>query len=299
MKFQKTLLLILFLSSYTSFVFSQENFDPVFDYFYGEAFKIPARTKIPGYHKKIRNFEKAGETKLKQIQVPEQNYRNPFPGLKFMHRFAIIFKSEMTIPKKAVYVFSLNSDDGSRFWIGDKEIINHDGEHQMEFKSDTVLLEKGNYPIKIWYYQGFPDRYGLEFNGHFYKEYDPTLDKNFALTPPTPTLVFDNANLPFATNSYYLEEKGMAVMDSLAFKLNQATIKKITINGHTDNIGTEIYNQQLSLKRANTIKQTLLARLENNYIEFETNGFGETEPIKTNENEKGRSLNRRVEIIIE
>ena len=299
MESKKITLLIYILSICLPSLFSQENPDPVFDYFYGEAFKIPARYKMPGYHEKIRNLEKAGEIKLKEIRVPESDYKKPFPGLEFMHRFAIIFNSKMAVAKKAIYVFSLNSDDGSRLWIDGREIIENDQTHKMRFKSDTVLLEKGNYPIKLWYFQGFPDRYGIEFNAHFYKEYDPGTDGKYVPFSAVPKLVFNNTNLPFASNSYYLEEKGMSVMDSLAAQLNQSKIKRITINGHTDNVGTEIYNQQLSVKRANTIKSELIKRLDNNYIGFEINGFGESDPVTTNENENGRSKNRRVEIIIE
>ncbi|MEO1260518.1 MAG: OmpA family protein [Bacteroidota bacterium] len=279
-------------------IFTQHIANPAFAPFQGEVFKIPARAKISGYHENIRNFEKAGKITLEKINVPEVNYKMPFPQLEFMHRFAIVFTSEMIVAEKAVYVFSLNSDDGSRFWIGNNEVINNDGTHQMRFKSDTVLLDKGTYPVKLWFFQGFPDRYGLEFNAVFYKKYNLAEEKEYALVSAVPKLVFNNTNLPFASNSFYLEKRGQAVIDSLAVQLNKVYVNQIIINGHTDNIGSDVYNRALSLRRAETIKRELKKRLKNKKIKFELNGFGESEPIEKNGTVEGRSKNRRVEIII-
>ncbi|MEL6658710.1 MAG: OmpA family protein [Bacteroidota bacterium] len=69
----------------------------------------------------------------------------------------------------------------------------------------------------------------------------------------------------------------------------------IEIAGHTDNAGTPEYNEQLSLRRANAVRAYLI-QLGISPKRLEAAGFGETQPIRTNETELGRKENRRVEI---
>ena len=71
----------------------------------------------------------------------------------------------------------------------------------------------------------------------------------------------------------------------------------ILVEGHTDGTGSEGYNQQLSQRRANSVKNLLVQR---GVQEFRINtlGFGESRPVATNTTPEGRQLNRRVEIRI-
>ena len=72
---------------------------------------------------------------------------------------------------------------------------------------------------------------------------------------------------------------------------------KLKIDGHTDYIGTEQYNLNLSLKRANSIKNYLIGRgVSANNISIE--GYGKQNPVANNSTEAGRAKNRRVEFII-
>jgi OmpA-OmpF porin, OOP family len=71
---------------------------------------------------------------------------------------------------------------------------------------------------------------------------------------------------------------------------------KMTIEGHTDNIGGEAFNKTLSDKRANAVKNYLVK----NGIEatrLTASGIGLSKPIATNDTEAGRSQNRRVELV--
>jgi OOP family OmpA-OmpF porin len=71
----------------------------------------------------------------------------------------------------------------------------------------------------------------------------------------------------------------------------------VAIEGHTDSVGTEGYNQQLSEERANAVKAALMAKgIPSERVT--TVGKGEEEPVATNENAAGRQQNRRVEIIV-
>ena len=73
---------------------------------------------------------------------------------------------------------------------------------------------------------------------------------------------------------------------------------KVSIEGHTDNIGSEQYNQRLSERRAAAVKEHLLKHGVADGARLKTKGYGKSKPIADNSTEKGRFENRRVEILI-
>lgn len=79
--------------------------------------------------------------------------------------------------------------------------------------------------------------------------------------------------------------------------LNQYPQTNLMIIGHTDSTGSEVYNQQLSERRAATVKNALAGQGVNP-ARMTAIGYGETSPISDNNTEYGRQLNRRVEITI-
>jgi outer membrane protein OmpA-like peptidoglycan-associated protein len=86
------------------------------------------------------------------------------------------------------------------------------------------------------------------------------------------------------------------VLRKLTMKLQEPG-SKIIITGHSDNIGSEEYNKQLGLERAEKIKQYLLKKgLPADMIEVSS--MGETDPVSSNKTHNGRAKNRRVEITI-
>lgn len=93
-----------------------------------------------------------------------------------------------------------------------------------------------------------------------------------------------------------------AMLDSLAQQLSTQKFSKISIIGHTDNSGTEPYNQDLSKRRAQSVAVFLVQNIKNQGItkdNFLIEGKGSTQPIATNKTSEGRQQNRRVEIILE
>ena len=72
---------------------------------------------------------------------------------------------------------------------------------------------------------------------------------------------------------------------------------KVEIQGHTDNIGSDRYNQKLSLQRAETVKNFLIAKGVA-ADRLTTVGYGKTKMIMDNKTEQGRGLNRRIELKI-
>ena len=73
---------------------------------------------------------------------------------------------------------------------------------------------------------------------------------------------------------------------------------KISIEGHTDNIGSEKYNRRLSERRAAAVKEYLLKHEVADGTRMKSVGYGKSKPIANNSTEKGRFENRRVEILI-
>ena len=105
----------------------------------------------------------------------------------------------------------------------------------------------------------------------------------------------DIYGINFNTDSDKLLPGSEKILIEIVKLLQQETTLKIGINGHTDNIGENSYNQKLSEKRAVTVKNFLV--LYNiNPNRLETRGFGEEKPVATNETEQGRFKNRRVEL---
>jgi outer membrane protein OmpA-like peptidoglycan-associated protein len=72
----------------------------------------------------------------------------------------------------------------------------------------------------------------------------------------------------------------------------------LTVVGHTDNVGSNDYNQKLSERRAHSVAQYLETKRVNG-MRLALKGSGETQPIASNGNESGRQANRRVEIYVE
>ena len=74
--------------------------------------------------------------------------------------------------------------------------------------------------------------------------------------------------------------------------------RPISVEGHTDSVGTVVYNKQLSLRRAESVASDL-RRQGISEGQISVTGYGEGSPIATNNSDEGRARNRRVEIIVE
>jgi outer membrane protein OmpA-like peptidoglycan-associated protein len=75
--------------------------------------------------------------------------------------------------------------------------------------------------------------------------------------------------------------------------------EKATLEGHTDSKGTDEYNQNLSQRRVDAIKNYLVEKFGVSADRLKTVGYGESKPIATNDTDEGRQLNRRVQAVME
>jgi OOP family OmpA-OmpF porin len=88
---------------------------------------------------------------------------------------------------------------------------------------------------------------------------------------------------------------GKRAIDDALSKLNGVDIDMVIATGHTDSIGTSKYNQRLSERRANSVKEYLVSK-GIPASKVTTIGKGETQPVATNKTAEGRQKNRRVDI---
>jgi len=104
-------------------------------------------------------------------------------------------------------------------------------------------------------------------------------------------------NIFFDTDKSILKETSYAELHKLREILNFYPELKIEIQGHTDNVGDDIYNMGLSKERANAV-MTWLVKSGVSGDRLSAKGFGESKPIASNDNEEGRAKNRRTEVLI-
>jgi OOP family OmpA-OmpF porin len=85
-------------------------------------------------------------------------------------------------------------------------------------------------------------------------------------------------------------------LDEVATVIMHNKNLKVQIEGHTDSIGTESYNQGLSERRAKAVREYLVNQAGINPADLSIVGYGETRPIASNATKEGRAKNRRVEL---
>jgi OOP family OmpA-OmpF porin len=112
---------------------------------------------------------------------------------------------------------------------------------------------------------------------------------------PTSEKVSYSADAFFDFDKAVLKPAGKASLDDLTSKLKDINLEVIIAVGHTDSVGTDEYNQKLSVRRAEAVKAYLQSKgVEANRVY--TEGKGEKQPVADNKTAAGRAKNRRVEI---
>jgi outer membrane protein OmpA-like peptidoglycan-associated protein len=101
----------------------------------------------------------------------------------------------------------------------------------------------------------------------------------------------------FSLGSDRIRPESAPVLKDIADALNQHSAWKLNVEGHTDNVGGNAYNQDLSVRRSAAVKRALVERYHISPGRLGTAGFGASRPKATNDTLEGRALNRRVELV--
>ena len=103
------------------------------------------------------------------------------------------------------------------------------------------------------------------------------------------------ADVLFDFDKSVVKPEGKSKLDDLSTKIRDINLEVVIAIGHADSIGSDAYNQKLSVRRAESVKAYLVSKgIEPNRIY--TEGKGEKQPVADNKTKEGRAKNRRVEI---
>ncbi|WP_295799249.1 OmpA family protein [uncultured Microbulbifer sp.] len=102
-------------------------------------------------------------------------------------------------------------------------------------------------------------------------------------------------NITFATNRYEIRSDFYDTLDSVVLVLNEFDKTAIRVSGHTDSTGSDVTNQNLSERRAQSVAN-FFAQREVAAGRVQAVGYGERYPIASNDSDAGRQANRRVEL---
>lgn len=128
------------------------------------------------------------------------------------------------------------------------------------------------------------------------EEVTPVL-KNVFLTQIEVGLTVRLKNIYFDFDKTTLKSESFVELDRVVDFLNRNSSVSIEIAGHTDNKGSDTYNQNLSQGRSQSVVDYLISK-GIDPARLEARGYGESKPVETNETEEGRAINRRVEFTV-
>ncbi len=105
--------------------------------------------------------------------------------------------------------------------------------------------------------------------------------------------------LQFPSASAEIKPDNFSLLTKVQRALREFPDQSVTITGHTDSRGDEDYNQELSQRRAEAVRDYLLANMSLSAALVTAKGYGESQPIATNDTEEGRAKNRRIDVRVD
>ncbi len=116
---------------------------------------------------------------------------------------------------------------------------------------------------------------------------------------PVPDVVSVELDVKFDFDKDVVRPDSYADIQNLADFMSQFPDTRTTVEGHTDSVGTDAYNLDLSERRANSVRKVLVDDYGVGSNRVDSVGYGETRPVADNATEEGRAINRRVEAHVE
>lgn len=267
----------------------------------GRIYYIPeASENLPDFAR----LRPVGTISATQLNIPPQSFTTGFPGVTDRFEwFAIDYNGRIDLPQAGTFTFRLTSDDGSKLFIDGREVIDNDGIHGVDARDAEVTLAAGLHAVRVQYFQGPREDIALVL------EWGPSADAlvplDFGALAPARFTRQGNrlhaemsGGVLFATNSADLRPEAVALLAELKrTMIDPNPGARISIDGHTDDVGSDADNQALSQRRA----QSVVAWLTGQGVaaaRIEAAGHGESQPKVPNTNDRNRAQNRRIEITV-
>lgn len=108
-----------------------------------------------------------------------------------------------------------------------------------------------------------------------------------------------SSDVLFDLESSDLTSDADEIIEQVASEIDQSSSDTVTVEGHTDNQGTDAVNDPLSEERAESVESALAEQVTRDDVTFETEGHGSSDPVADNDTEEGQELNRRVTVTFE
>ena len=278
--------------------------------FKGTIYELPADTEqMPEDVSKLKSL---GVVYTDKLDVPLRDFTEGFPGVSNRFEwFGIVYTGAFEIAKPGVYRWKLASDDGSRLWIDDKDVINLDGVHGQSSDERDTELAAGMHRIKVWYFQGPATELAIQL---FVKEPDAEEEKIFRISDYASKLALAaqslsakttaegirinlDATILFDSGKDELKPQAAETITKIAEMIRSYPGATVRVEGHTDSVGEDASNQKLSERRAASVVAALKPKGPSD-VKLLATGFGESQPVATNDTDAGRAKNRRVEVLI-
>ncbi|HEY1676927.1 MAG TPA: OmpA family protein [Candidatus Sulfotelmatobacter sp.] len=164
--------------------------------------------------------------------------------------------------------------------------------------AEAYILDDPNTPVMLSWMMGKDmhqdDSFKVQFVRVTYPSDKPTIEQQLAKNRKAITW-----GINFDFNSDVIRPVSEPVLKEIAQAMADKPDWKLTITGHTDNIGGHKYNQELSQRRSAAVKKALVERYRVDPNRLSTSGAGDSDPIDTNDTLEGRARNRRVELTLD
>ncbi|MCO6467040.1 MAG: OmpA family protein [Bradyrhizobiaceae bacterium] len=240
-------------------------------------FQVPASGEV-GYFSSTKNS--VGSDDIFSIALPTE--AKPKPVVLVRGR---VLDAETRQPVVAQVVYE---DLASNKRVGEAESSPTDGAYRVALPEGRLY---GVHAEARGYYA-----LSEQFDARDLENYKET-ERDLLLTPIKVNATFRLNNVFFDQGKYDLRAESFAELDRLVDFLKTNKSVAIELGGHTDNVGSDAANLQLSQDRVNSVMAYLVSKGTKD-SRIKAKGYGESKPVATNDTDEGRQLNRRVEFTI-
>ncbi len=164
--------------------------------------------------------------------------------------------------------------------------------------AEAYILDDPNTPVMLSWMMGKDmkqdDSFKVQYVRVTYPSDKPTIEQQLAKNRKAITW-----GINFDFNSDVIRPVSEPILKEIAQAMADRPDWKLTVTGHTDNIGGHKYNQELSQRRSAAVKKVLVERYRVDPNRLSTSGDGDSDPIDTNDTLEGRARNRRVELTLD